>query len=96
MSPSPISPTSPSLGSPSVMSSSVVSPPVPGFMIPKLRNEDIYGFEPIKSKDSLAYIPDFTAKVLGLRMKPQSKAQLKKLLKKQSSGLELARFGVNI
>lgn len=95
-SPSVRSPKSPSLMSPSLVSPGFVSPKIPMFMIPKMDSSDLYGYKPKKSKDGLAYIPDFTAKVLGLRFKPQSKAQLKKLLKQQSTGLELARFGVDI
>jgi hypothetical protein len=58
---------------------------------------DLYGWgwkeqkETLRGKNYGAYIPDFTAKVLGLKPKTLSKAQLKKLLKTDLSGLGVRR-----
>jgi hypothetical protein len=45
----------------------------------------------LHGKSSRAYIQDFTSKVLDLKPKEMSKAQLKKLLKTDFTGLEIRR-----
>lgn len=45
----------------------------------------------LKQKNMDIYIPDFTAKALGLTVKAKSTAQLKKMLKMTYSGLEVRR-----
>jgi len=107
MSPSMKSPSvrspSPSVKSPSVRSPSPsIAPPSPSIISPPLldilllRDKQFRKLKQPKRKRSLAYIPDFTAKVLGITVKKTSQAQLKKLLKKQLTGLELFRPGVVI
>lgn len=50
----------------------------------------------LKSKVVRAYSPDFTAKALGLKLTIKSQKDLKKLIKSQFTGLELARYGIKL
>ena len=67
-------------------------PIIPGFPMP-----DLYGWgwkgekETLRGKSSGAYTQDFTSKALGLKPKTLSKAQLKKLLRTDLSGLGIRR-----
>lgn len=84
-----------------VISPTITSPVIPGFpgvpIIPGLPMPDLYGWgwkepkETLKGKTSGAYLQDFTSKVLDLKPKTLSKAQLKKLLRTDLTGLEIRR-----
>jgi hypothetical protein len=73
-------------------------PTFPGIpIIPGLPAPNLYGWgwkepkETLHGKSSRAYIQDFTSKVLDLKPKTLSKAQLKKLLRTDLTGLEIRR-----
>lgn len=80
----------PTMTSPPFITTGV--PIIPGFPMP-----DLYGWgtrtqkETLRGKSSGAYLPDFTSKALGLKPKTLSKAQLKKLLRTDLTGLEIRR-----
>jgi hypothetical protein len=67
-------------------------PIIPGFPLP-LSIGGGWGEskEHLQGKGMGAYIPDFTAKALGLKPKAMSQAQLKRLLKTELTGLEIRR-----
>ncbi len=75
------------------------TPPIfPGIpIIPGLPAPNLYGWgwkepkETLRGKSSGAYLQDFTSKVLDLKPKTLSKAQLKKLLRTDLTGLEIRR-----
>lgn len=86
------------LVSPTINSPIFTPPTITGIpIIPGLPNMDLNGWGYREPKQTLfgkrtsAYIPDFTAKALGLKPKELSKAQLKKLLKTDLTGLEVRR-----
>lgn len=71
---------------------------IPGIpIIPGFDKPDLWGWKYKQAKESYAgkktssYIPDFTSKALGLKPKVLSKAQLKKLLRTDLTGLEIRR-----
>lgn len=64
-----------------------------------IRKKKGFGFDPVPSfKDDLVFTPDFTARALGLSidLESQSQKDLQKLLRRQFSGLEIARLGIKI
>jgi len=96
LSPSPGSPSpSPSprpSPSPSPFSPSPSPSPVASNFISVLPFQKMFEKEQkriAKSQPSFAYSPDFTAKALGIKADIKSQKDLKKLLKKQFSGLEI-------
>jgi hypothetical protein len=83
-----------------VITPTMTTPPITATgipIIPGMPMPDLYGWgwkeqkETLRGKNYGAYIPDFTAKALGLKPKTLSKAQLKKLLKTDFTGLEIRR-----
>lgn len=83
-----------------VITPTMTTPPITATgipIIPGMPMPDLYGWgwkeqkETLRGKNYGAYIPDFTAKALGLKPKTLSKAQLKKLLKTDLTGLGVRR-----
>jgi hypothetical protein len=87
------------LQTPIMQAPGILTPIIPGFPgVPIMFDKpDLWGWKYKQPKESLAgkktssYIPDFTSKALGLKPKVMSKAQLKKLLRTDLTGLELRR-----